>query len=108
MKIAKIDLFPVSVPYKLIEKSSRVYRSGVSDIIIKITTDDGIIGWGEATRTASAKVILESLEAMKPVLINKDPWQNLLHEKNICSLNRFYFDFICICRNLYHFHSSLL
>ena len=54
MKIAKIDLYPVSVPYKLIERSSRIYRSGVSDIIIKITTDNGIVGWGEATRTASA------------------------------------------------------
>ena len=83
MKIDKIDLYPVSVPYKVIEKSSRVYRSGVSDIIIKITTDDGIVGWGEATRTASAKVITESLEAMKPVLMNQDPWQNLKHEKNI-------------------------
>ena len=83
MKIDKFDLYPVSVPYKVIEKSSRVYRSGVSDIIIKITTDDGIVGWGEATRTASAKVIIESLEAMKPVLMNQDPWQNLKHEKNI-------------------------
>ena len=83
MRIDKIDLYPVSVPYKVIEKSSRVYRSGVSDIIIKITTDDGIVGWGEATRTASAKVIIESLEAMKPVLMNQDPWQNLKHEKNI-------------------------
>ena len=83
MEIDKIDLYPVSVPYKVIEKSSRVYRSGVSDIIIKITTDDGIVGWGEATRTASAKVIIESLEAMKPVLMNQDPWQNLKHEKNI-------------------------
>ena len=83
MKIDKIDLYPVSVPYKVIEKSSRVYRSGVSDIIIKITTDDGIVGWGEATRTASAKVIIESLEAMKPILMNQDPWQNLKHEKNI-------------------------
>ena len=83
MKIEKIDLYPVSVPYKLIEKSSRVYRSGVSDIIIKITTNDGIVGWGEATRTASAKVILEALNAMKPILINSNPWQNLEHENNI-------------------------
>jgi len=83
MKIDKIEFIPVSVPYKLIEKSSRVYRSGVSDIIVKITTDDGIVGWGEATRTASAKVIIETLEAMKPVLMNRNPWQNLEHEKNI-------------------------
>ena len=83
MKIDKIEFIPVSIPYKLIEKSSRVYRSGVSDIIVKITTDEGIIGWGEATRTASAKVIIETLEAMKPILIDRNPWQNLQHEKNI-------------------------
>ena len=83
MKIDKIEFIPVSVPYKLIEKSSRVYRSGVSDIIVKISTDDGIVGWGEATRTASAKVIIETLEAMKPILMNRNPWQNLEHEKNI-------------------------
>ena len=35
MKIDKIEFIPVSVPYKLIEKSSRVYRSGVSDIYSK-------------------------------------------------------------------------
>ena len=83
MKIEKIDLYPVSVPYKLIEKSSRVYRSGVSDIIIKITTDNGIVGWGEATRTASAKVIFQTLESMKPILLNRNPWQSLEHENNI-------------------------
>ena len=83
MKIKKIDLYPVSVPYKLIEKSSRVYRSGVSDIIIKITTDNGIVGWGEATRTASAKVIFQTLESMKPILLNRNPWQSLEHENNI-------------------------
>ena len=83
MKIAKIDLYPVSVPYKLIERSSRIYRSGVSDIIIKITTDNGIVGWGEATRTASAKVIFETLESMKPILLNSNPWQNLENENNI-------------------------
>ena len=83
MKIAKIDLYPVSVPYKLIERSSRIYRSGVSDIIIKITTDNGIVGWGEATRTASAKVIFETLESMKPILVNSNPWQNLENENNI-------------------------
>ena len=83
MKIEKIDLYPVSVPYKLIERSSRIYRSGVSDIIIKITTDNGIVGWGEATRTASAKVIFETLESMKPILLNSNPWQNLENENNI-------------------------
>ena len=50
--------------------------------MVKITTDDGIVGWGEATRTASAKVIIETLEAMKPVLMNRNPWQNLEHEKS--------------------------
>ena len=59
------------------------FRSGVSDIIIQITTDNGFVGWGEATRTASAKVIFEALESMNPILLNSNPWQNLENENNI-------------------------
>ena len=48
MKIATFDVTPVSVPYKHREISSQVARDGVSDVLVKLTTDDGIVGWGEA------------------------------------------------------------
>jgi L-alanine-DL-glutamate epimerase-like enolase superfamily enzyme len=84
MKVDRIEVFPVSVPYRNVEKnSSGVSRSGVSDVIVKVTTDDGCVGWGESTRTSSAEVIIKTLQAMVPVLLNQDPWQNQHHERNV-------------------------
>jgi glucarate dehydratase len=83
MKIDKVELIPVSVPYKHDEISSRVSRSGITEIIIKITTDNGLVGWGESPRIASAEVILKAIESMIPMMLNQDPWQNQLLEKNV-------------------------
>ena len=83
MKIDRVDVFPISVPYKRDEVSSQVNRSGITEIIVKITTDEGHVGWGEAPRLASANVILEAVKAMIPLLINQDPWQNNLLDRNL-------------------------
>ncbi len=48
MKIAKLEAFPVRVPYKLTEKSSLIARDGVTDVIVKLTSDDGLVGWGKS------------------------------------------------------------
>ena len=80
MKIDKVELIPVSVPYKHDEISSRVSRSGITEII---TTDNGLVGWGESPRIASAEVILKAIESMIPMMLNQDPWQNQLLEKNV-------------------------
>ena len=83
MKIDKIEIYPVSVPYKHDEISSRVSRSGITEIIVKITTDNGLIGWGESPRIASAKAIYEAIDSMVPMMLNQDPWQNQILEKNV-------------------------
>jgi len=48
MKIDRLQTFIVSVPYLHDEVSSRVHRGGVTDVIVKLTTDDGAVGWGRA------------------------------------------------------------
>ena len=83
MKIDSIEVIPVSVPYKHDEISSVVNRSGITEVIVKMTTDEGHVGWGEAPRTASAAVIIEAINAMIPMFINQDPWQNHLLENHI-------------------------
>ena len=40
MKIDSIEVIPVSVPYKHDEISSVVNRSGITEVIVKITTDN--------------------------------------------------------------------
>lgn len=48
MKITAVEPTIVSVPYRHREQSSRVQRDGVTDVLVKITTDDGLVGWGES------------------------------------------------------------
>ena len=48
MKITNIEPIIVSVPYKHRETSTRVQRDGVTAVLIKITTDTNIVGWGES------------------------------------------------------------
>ena len=48
MKISKLEFIPVSIPYTHREVSSQIRRDGVTDVIVKATTDDGLIGWGES------------------------------------------------------------
>ena len=53
MKIVDLQTIPVRIPYKHAEVSSLIDRSGIVDIVVKITTDTGLVGWGEAPRAAS-------------------------------------------------------
>ena len=83
MKIDRIEVIPVSVPYKKSEVSSVVNRSGITEVLVKVYTDEGHIGWGEAPRIASADVICKAIESMIPLVLNQNPWQNQHLEMNI-------------------------
>jgi L-Ala-D/L-Glu epimerase len=74
MKIAEMELFPVSIAYQRSEKSSVVDRKGVTAIIVKLTADNGLVGWGECSKAASTSAIIAALDAMKPFVIGCDPW----------------------------------
>ena len=65
------------------EISSVVDRAGITEVIVKMKTNEGHVGWGEAPRIASAEVIIKAIESMIPVLLNQDPWQNQLLESHI-------------------------
>jgi L-Ala-D/L-Glu epimerase len=74
MKVAAVETIPVSVPYRRREISSQVARDGVSDVLVKVTTDDGLIGWGEACCGADTASIEAALRAMTPFVVGRDPW----------------------------------
>ena len=83
MKVSKIEYWPVNIPYRYIEKSSLVSRTGVTDIIIKITTDNGLIGWGESTRAADVFGILKAVEAMAPIVMGRSPWDREVIRRDV-------------------------
>jgi len=74
MRIVGLEAFPVTVPYRHVEQSSVVARGGVTDVIIKLTADNGLAGWGETTRAADAAGIESAVNAMSPVVLGRDPW----------------------------------
>jgi L-alanine-DL-glutamate epimerase-like enolase superfamily enzyme len=76
MKISKLEFMPVSVPYTHREVSSLINRDGVTDIIVKATTDDGLIGWGESCSGADVRSVLEALRAMSVFVIGRNPWES--------------------------------
>ena len=75
-RVSKLEFFPVNVSYTHAEQSSQVDRAGVSDIVIKATSNDGIIGWGESCSGANLASVLEALHAMKPFVIGESVWES--------------------------------
>lgn len=74
MKIARLETFPVSIPYTHPEISSRVRRGGVSDLVVKLTTDDGLVGWGESCSGPDTLSIEQAVRAMAPFVVGQSPW----------------------------------
>jgi L-alanine-DL-glutamate epimerase-like enolase superfamily enzyme len=74
LKIATVETIPVSVPYRRREVSSQVARDGVSDVLVKVTTADGLVGWGEACCGADTASVNAALRAMTPFVVERDPW----------------------------------
>ncbi|MEB3100945.1 hypothetical protein [Ferviditalea candida] len=70
-----METFIVSIPYSHTEKSSRVNRLGVTDVIVKLTADNGLVGWGESCSGADVKSVEQAVLSAKPYVIGKDPWQ---------------------------------
>jgi L-Ala-D/L-Glu epimerase len=74
--IERLEFFPVNVRYTHTERSSQVDRDGVSDIIVKATSSDGIVGWGESCSGANLASVLEALQGMKPFVLGSSPWES--------------------------------
>ena len=74
--VSRLEFFPVSVPYTHTERSSQVDRAGVSDIIVKATSADGVVGWGESCSGANLASVLEALKAMAPFVLGASAWES--------------------------------
>lgn len=84
MKIQNIEIFPVIVPVIPLEKGGIAPYRGSQDkigttkatsLIFKVTTDEGIVGWGEMNAIISTKLTFALLEEyIKPLVIGKSPF----------------------------------
>lgn len=73
-KIVRLDTFPASIAYNHIERSSRVNRGGVTDVVVKLTADDGSVGWGESCSGADTASIEAAVRSMAKSVVGRSPW----------------------------------
>ena len=74
MKVARVEAIPVSVPYRHREVSSQVARDGVSDVLVRVETEEGPFGWGEACCGADTASVEAAVRAMTPFVLGRDAW----------------------------------
>ena len=74
MKVVAVEAIPASIPYTHQEVSSQVRRDGVTDVLVRVETDDGAVGWGEACSGADVRSVQDAIHAMAPFVVGRDPW----------------------------------
>ncbi len=76
MNITSLEVIPVRVPYRVRERSAVVDTGGVSNVLVRVATDDGLVGWGEAAVAASTESVVAALRAMVPFVVGRSPWDS--------------------------------
>ncbi len=75
MKIARVEVVGANVAYQHREVSSQVERDGVTAGVIRMESDNGLVGWGEACSGADMASVLATVGAMAPFIVGGDPWR---------------------------------
>lgn len=65
------------------ETSSLIARGGVADVLVKVTTEDGIVGWGECTRAADVPGIESAVNAMAPLVVGRNAWDREIMQSDL-------------------------
>jgi L-alanine-DL-glutamate epimerase-like enolase superfamily enzyme len=74
-KIVRLDTYPASIAYSHLERSSRVNRAGVTDVVVKLTADNGLVGWGESCSGADTASIEAAVKSMAKFVVGRSPWE---------------------------------
>ncbi|MFI3207350.1 MAG: galactonate dehydratase [Clostridia bacterium] len=74
----------------------KVYYIKPRWMLVKIITDEGIVGWGEPTLEGRSTVVGEAIEVFKEYLIGEDP-MNIEHLYHVMSRRGFYRGGAVIC-----------
>ncbi|MGH9398650.1 MAG: mandelate racemase/muconate lactonizing enzyme family protein [Terriglobia bacterium] len=73
MRIVDFRTTIVSIPFSQPEKWAFGKKLGISNVIIELQTDTGVVGLGESMGFPTVRVVNEVLNAMRPVVLGRDP-----------------------------------
>lgn len=82
MKITEFSTTIVSIPFNQPETWAYGQRLGISNVVIELRTDTGLVGLGEAVGFPTVQVVNEVVQAMRPLVLGRDPLDNgvIIHE----------------------------
>ena len=76
MKIAKIDAIPLKIPFSigpLTPKSGGQPWLAQEIVLVRVETDDGLVGWGEAFSYSCQRAVVAAIEDMiAPLAVGRD------------------------------------
>src|SRR4051794_4727571 len=81
MKITKVETFLLQAPLPRAMGCSTFLYGFRDTLLVKLTTDDGLVGWGETAPLGGLRAMIE--EQMAPQLLGQNPlehrkiWRNL-------------------------------
>jgi L-alanine-DL-glutamate epimerase-like enolase superfamily enzyme len=77
VKVDRIDVYTIALPFDRPERWSSGARLGCANVLIKLTTDDGLVGWGETSGGSGGSVaaVRAAVDACRSVVQGMDPFQ---------------------------------
>ena len=89
MKIDSIRTYVLKAPTESSFYSSQGLFSGRKSLLVEITTDEGIVGWGEGGQYGPAEPVRACIDAvLAPALIGKNPLTPSVHWDKLYATNR--------------------
>jgi L-alanine-DL-glutamate epimerase-like enolase superfamily enzyme len=82
MKISGLTATPVSVPFETEEVWAYGRRAGISNVLVEVETDEGLVGIGEAVGWPTPEIALDVLADVRPLLLGRDAFrvEEVMHE----------------------------
>ena len=97
MKITAVEPFHISVPYDFgnsPQNAAATQWSKMETLFVKVTTDEGVIGWGEGFGLAACGITKVAVErAIAPLTVGRDPTDiaaltaDIAYKQRNCSRN---------------------
>ena len=95
MKIASVEAIPLAASFKQVFRFGTIDRSTSPNVIVRIATDDGVVGYGEAcpvqafTSETQASVVELVETRVAPTLVGRDASQRLPRLADLARVLRF-------------------
>ena len=84
MKIASVELFPVRAAMATPRGPSILTYRERTSLFIKLTSGDGLVGWGETYRMGGVEAAIR--DVLAPLLIGRDPLDSRrLHQEMLAA-----------------------